>query len=181
MDGIDDSADAAPDDDITGGAGSEAQAQNTAAAGGDAQAGSGEIRFAAGDGEMRGDAAPGGVSDEAVDSAAATLGGIQAAASRGEAASGSAIDAVGGKRRREEGGEGGAVRVARQATERRRLAIRESSGRISTHGKRTPGNGRRMGKRSTSESLVCSAHRKGVTAVPSLTRRPPRTPNRNTN
>ena len=35
MDGIDDSANAAPDDDITGGAGSEAQAQNTAAAGGD--------------------------------------------------------------------------------------------------------------------------------------------------
>ena len=107
MDGIDDSANAAPDDDITGGAGSEAQAQNTAAAGGDAQAGSGEIRFAAGDGEMRGDAAPGGVSDEAVDSAAATLGGIQAAASSGEAASGSAIDAVGGKRMREEGGEDG--------------------------------------------------------------------------
>ena len=68
----------------------EAQAQNTEAAGGDAQAGSGEIRFG-----------------EAMGSAAARLGGVQAAASSGEAASGSAIDVVGGKRRREEGGEAG--------------------------------------------------------------------------
>ena len=42
---------------------------------------------------------------EAVGSAAASFGGIQAAASSGEAASGSATDAVEGKRRREEGGE----------------------------------------------------------------------------